>query len=99
MPDDHGSANENRRVDSIWRPLNSALEGLDTELLNAQIPGSAKRSSDVVQRALYPCCSTEDVAMRNIDFPPRSLVRDIRAPLSEALELSECPTRLDVFDS
>ncbi len=37
--------------------------------------------------------------MRNIDFPPRSLVRDIRAPLSEALELSKCPTRLDVFDS
>ena len=75
-----------------WAPLNSALEELDTELLNAQIPGSAKRASDVVQRALYPCCSTED-------FPPRSLVRDIRAPLSEALELSECPTRLDGDES
>jgi hypothetical protein len=41
----------------------------------------------------------EDVAMRNIDFPPRSLICDFRAPLSEALELSEYPTRLDLADS
>ena len=55
-----------------WRLLNRCLEEPDISLLNAQFPGLAERVPDAVRRALYPCCSMEDVAMRMINLAPSS---------------------------
>ena len=106
-------ARRGRKWITITSSLRSDMTAADRSMARPSFPAEIRQAAsgtafDLVTARRpfkrHPACLMSrlldgGVAMRNIDFPRRSLARDNRAPRSEALELSEYPIRLDLADS